>query len=118
MRFVFVLIVGAVALTGCGKSWSDGTEVRVERAKKVVAEAMRDPESTKFRDVVAYTKNGVCGEVNAKNAYGGYVGYKKFIVTTNGTIWVEPTGLEKDADREAKDFADIYKVQCVNERAS
>jgi len=44
---------------------------------------MRDPEATRFKsDFSAYqTSVGdyiVCGTLNAKNAMGGYVGYKPF----------------------------------------
>jgi hypothetical protein len=99
MRVVSMLILGIVALAGCGKNSADGNEVRIERAKKVVAEAMRDPDSTKFRDVVAYNKNGVCGEVNAKNAYGGYVGYKRFMVTTAARSGLNPAGLKGRGSR-------------------
>lgn len=53
-------------------------------AKARIAVKMKDPESVQFSNVVlADSKNGpvVCGWVNAKNSYGGYVGYAPFIVT-------------------------------------
>ncbi|MEO3480667.1 hypothetical protein AAFO90_23800 [Phaeobacter sp. CAU 1743] len=57
----------------------------VATAKTLVAERMRDPEATRFKqNFQAYrTKQGdyiVCGTLNAKNAMGGYVGYKPFYV--------------------------------------
>ncbi|MDP4061314.1 hypothetical protein RBLE17_10560 [Rhodobacteraceae bacterium LE17] len=59
------------------------------KAKAIVAERMRDPEATRFKDgYVAYITNTgdeiVCGTVNAKNAMGGYVGYKTFYIRMSG----------------------------------
>jgi len=52
----------------------------IAAAKSSVTESLRDPESARFRDVRRNTANGaVCGYVNAKNAYGGYVGESPFI---------------------------------------
>lgn len=53
----------------------------IGKATKAAADALKDPSSAKFRHVVAMQENaGYCGEVNAKNSYGGYVGYRKFYV--------------------------------------
>jgi hypothetical protein len=51
--------------------------------QRLVADQMRDPESTRFRGEaqVYETSAGdhiVCGMVNARNAMGGYVGYRQF----------------------------------------
>lgn len=54
--------------------------VGIGRAKKIVADGMRDPEATRFRDVRRGRSGKVCGLVNAKNAMGGYVGYTEFVV--------------------------------------
>lgn len=44
---------------------------------------MKDPSSTQFRRLQAVTlKDGtvrVCGEVNAKNSFGGYNGFSPFV---------------------------------------
>lgn len=56
-----------------------------------VRNMLKDPDSAKFRDLQVHhgvSKDGagvshetavVCGEVNSKNAFGGYGGYKRFI---------------------------------------
>ena len=50
--------------------------------KENIQRQLKDPESAQFRDVkvVINTLNekAVCGEVNAKNSYGGYTGFKPF----------------------------------------
>jgi len=58
---------------------------RAEQAKDAVKATLKDPESAQFRNL--YTKSwtgkaspddAVCGEVNAKNSYGGYTGFTRF----------------------------------------
>lgn len=52
-------------------------------AELAVRQQLRDPESAEFRDVRVRHTNGstaVCGQVNAKNGFGGYTGYTDFIV--------------------------------------
>lgn len=60
-----------------------------EFAKSAVLSTLRDAESARFRNLEYHhlrdRKTGgiegdVCGEVNAKNGFGAYGGYKKFIV--------------------------------------
>lgn len=55
------------------------------KAKHAISEKMREPEATRFKpEYSAYSlSNGdvvVCGTVNGKNAYGGYVGYRPFYI--------------------------------------
>ena len=53
---------------------------------------MKDPESTRFRDVVHSPPHGkvtadiVCGWVNSKNSFGGYAGYQRFVVFGNSVL--------------------------------
>jgi hypothetical protein len=56
----------------------------IAHAQQQVAQTMRDPEATRFRDVRRNTETGaVCGILNAKNAYGAYVGESPFIYYTS-----------------------------------
>lgn len=59
-------------------------EEAIEAAKVVVAHDFKDPESARFRAIEIRDFQGgklICGEVNAKNSYGGYVGYQKFLAS-------------------------------------
>ena len=50
-------------------------------AKQQILDRLRDPDSAKFKAVTVAVVGGdviYCGQINAKNAYGGYVGYKWF----------------------------------------
>jgi hypothetical protein len=70
-------LTALLGLSGC----SGGAE---DAAEKLVADQMRDPASAQFREVkVVKQQDGseaVCGEVNGKNAFGGYVGFRGFVV--------------------------------------
>jgi hypothetical protein len=52
----------------------------IAKVKRDILEAMKDPDSAKFRRITTSPDGSlVCGEVNAKNAMGGYVGFRKFV---------------------------------------
>lgn len=61
-------------------------EQAVGEAQKAVANALKDPNAAQFRNVrlVGYLDGSViCGEVNGKNSYGGYIGFSPFVASTN-----------------------------------
>ena len=64
-----VLAIALIALAGCSS----------EPDLSPVSDIMKDPDSTKFRNVIEY-ENSVCGEVNSKNSYGAYSGFQDFIM--------------------------------------
>jgi len=68
----------------------------IEKGKKAIADTLKDPASTQFRNVrlVQYLDGAViCGELNGKNSYGGYVGFRDFVGGTN-------TGTMRDIDAD------------------
>lgn len=48
-------------------------------AKRGIKQILYDPDAAKFRN-----QRGVCGEVNSKNLYGAYTGYKRYIYAGPG----------------------------------
>lgn len=57
--------------------------VLVRPLLELVRNELNDPESAQFRSLRLYsewtlTESVLCGEVNAKNRMGGYVGYRHF----------------------------------------
>lgn len=67
-------------------------------AKNALADKMRDPGSVQWRNVRVVDYDGghlVCGEYNAKNAFGGYVGYRVF-AASNTVVRLE----SRNQDRE------------------
>lgn len=55
--------------------------------RDAVKETLKDPDSAKFKTELV-SGNIVCGEVNAKNSYGGYSGGRKYMAV-DGTITFE-----------------------------
>ena len=59
----------------------------VREAKAIAVADLKDPDSAKFRDLfVSRSENGalvLCGEMNAKNSFGAYVGYAPIAVSTD-----------------------------------
>lgn len=54
----------------------------VEAAKLETARDLRDPSSAQFRDLMLAhtdTRKVLCGEINAKNAFGAYTGFVGFV---------------------------------------
>lgn len=74
---ILAISTGAVMLPGCileeGKS----------RQREAVRRVLFDPESATFRDEAKSAKNVRiwCGHANAKNRFGGMVGFRRYIVT-------------------------------------
>jgi hypothetical protein len=72
-------------------------------AEKTVAAQMRDPESVHFQNVVvryAYGKPYVCGQFNAKNGFGAYVGYEGF-------LFAGPTAIILNNDKSSSYYTDL-----------
>lgn len=56
-------------------------DIRVN-AKEAMRQRLKDPESAKFQNVTVHRYSGhavACGEVNAKNGFGGYGGFEEFL---------------------------------------
>jgi len=94
---ILLAVLGAFGLSGCmnvntlqvNSSPSKNPTKAFSKAKVLFADKMRDPEATRFKPnhTVYDLSNGdqvVCGTANAKNAMGGYVGYKPFYVRLRG----------------------------------
>ena len=67
----------------------DDPDKTMEAAEELVKSKLKDPDSARFRNVrvTPYGSNHVvCGEVNGKNAYGGYVGFTPFVAGTMSVV--------------------------------
>ena len=56
------------------------------QTKQALEAKLKDPDTAKYRNVAAYHVAGAyafCGEVNAKNGFGGYTGYERFVGVPN-----------------------------------
>lgn len=74
-----------VALLAIGAANAQDETAVIAEAKSKVSMKMKDPDSAQFRDIVHVAPHGtlktdlVCGWVNAKNSFGGYVGFRRFV---------------------------------------
>uniref|UniRef100_UPI001F4D9EC7 hypothetical protein n=1 Tax=Rosenbergiella australiborealis TaxID=1544696 RepID=UPI001F4D9EC7 len=83
-KFIILMLPCVLALSGCNPTNSQ----LEDRATKSIASGLKDPDSAEFRNVEVrnikasgLSKSGyVCGEVNAKNAFGAYVGFSRFYI--------------------------------------
>jgi hypothetical protein len=77
-------------------------------AKMNLEAALKDPDSAKYRNLFVSRISGgglaLCGEVNSKNGFGGYTGFKGFTVMPgDGAIAIiedEETGMGADFDAQ------------------
>lgn len=83
----------------------------INKVQTSVKNLLKDPNSAQFKDTFIHTgKNGttVCGYVNAKNALGGYVGFRGFLMKTEGMA--QPMMQSDDNDTI---FAATWQLGCV-----
>ena len=81
-----------------------GEQAAIDESLKAVKRSLKDPDSAKFDGVkVVSAPNGkvLCGFVNGKNSYGGYVGFKRFVASPHGTDLHSNDSRYPDIDRAA-----------------
>ncbi len=96
MKKLAIVVLAAITLAGCNPSGSDAVRV----AKKEISSGLKDPDSVQFRDVffhpdIEQPKSGasgyVCGQLNAKNSYGAYIGFERFYIHISAKAkWLMP----------------------------
>lgn len=71
----------ALGLSACAPSAPERTpeERQFDEAKADVKMRLRDPESAQFSSLRRPREGVVCGYVNSKNGFGGYVGKERFV---------------------------------------
>jgi hypothetical protein len=67
-----------------------------EQLKEIVQSTLKDPESARFKNITYLSQRALCGEVNSKNSYGGYVGFKSFVVDFEGVYWSGDSSSKSD----------------------
>ena len=77
-----IIVLTALLLSGC----SGGLE---KQARAALSSKLNDPRSAEFENLrkSKTDANGnylICGEVNAKNQFGGYTGFKPFVASSDG----------------------------------
>lgn len=122
-----VFIVATGSLVACSKT-EDYLRDMVTKHSDLV-----DPGSAMFRNITyhSYLWDTWCGEINAKNRMGGYVGWKPFDVTVHkdGKVFVtvlQPKEVPFGATTEVRErienlnrvLAEIYESDCRNAQSA
>jgi hypothetical protein len=71
-------VIGAIVALIFGADWYFSSYKPIQDVKTAIRERMIDPDSTQFRNVSVTSSRFVCGEANAKNSFGAYVGFRWF----------------------------------------
>lgn len=113
MLAAVMLAVAAVAALLGSSSGRQALGIGHERDRQALEErvrsAMKDPESVQFRNGdIHFAYQGarpvLCGEVNARNSFGGYVGFRRFVATLSGEPLVE--------DEPTPEFQIVWTQMC------
>ena len=88
--------------------------VAATAARTPLVSSLTDPQSVQFRNERAVTRAGaICGEFNAKNKLGGYVGFRRFIsdgkqYAVEGTT-LSAWNIEASTPRPEPEFVEIHQ---------
>lgn len=74
------------------------------KVEAAVAQQLRDPDSAQFRNIIG-SDDAYCGEVNAKNGFGAYTGFRKFVYR-RGVVLFQP---EEPMTSNVSQMADYYE---------
>lgn len=103
-------IILAISLFFIGTEAFADSATLINQAKKAVRSQLKDPSSAQFDYVYAVTTisgaKAVCGEVNAKNTYGGYTGFTPFYSYQGYTKIIPNTDNEVLAQLYATNYAE------------
>ena len=83
----------------------------IAKSQEAVLARLKDPGRAEFRNVHFYSGSGApiaCGEVNARNSFGGYTGFMRFIAKGPSALAV----LESDMESPAE-MTRAWKQLCV-----
>lgn len=91
------LLIGILAVAVSGSVLAKGGKYDsfVAQAKAELTKNFKDPDSALFRNLAVYQGLGddkplsLCGEVNAKNSFGAYVGYVEFYANAKSSTMKE-----------------------------
>ncbi|WP_420567863.1 hypothetical protein [Thalassovita sp.] len=106
MKKIFAVMAGAVlSLSACMAPIAERklvpmTRTQIQEVERAVAYKLKDPSSAQFREIRMIERTHqdgtvstlVCGQVNGKNSFGGYVGFTTFNGVFNGNAF-KPNGI-------------------------
>lgn len=119
LRMATAALAGAIIIGGAASvsayAW------KVHQGKAAVRLRLKDPASAMFEQVAYFHSTGAtCGAVNAKNSFGGYVGFRGFVIDRDGALtigeaWNTEVGTPQErlaAVQRAIQFRELLDKQC------
>jgi hypothetical protein len=67
-------------------AWSQPLPKEILAAREIIKLELKDPDSVKYKEEMVFG-TVVCGQANAKNSYGGYSGFNRFMVDNEVVIF-------------------------------
>jgi hypothetical protein len=123
--FLAAAALGASAAAHSSPVRVDHPEALDALLKQFVAAKFKDPDSVKYQHVAAFKNDAdvvakynhdaeivVCGEVNAKNSFGAYTGFTKFMILPHGGGIIQPTASDQTDALLATVFVEQYADFC------
>ena len=102
-------VAAMLAIVGCGETRAQKKQreasVIISMGEKYVREKIREPASAQFRNQFIGKGGAPCGEVNAKDAFGAYLGYQRYI-----SVARELTMLAQDMPHD--EFEESWREMC------
>ena len=75
---LFAILLAIAACSPTSSAPRDPNAELLAKAEEGILSQLKDPESAQFRNLLLNGQNVVCGEVNARNSFGGYSGFSAF----------------------------------------
>lgn len=72
----------------------------IQAKRGYVVQQMRDPATVQFQGERLTQDGWLCGELNGKNGYGAYTGFKRFMSFGYDDAWIEGSGYAGKRDAQ------------------
>jgi hypothetical protein len=96
-------LIAAFSIAGANAHAGNEQQI-VLKAKERLERDLKDPDSVRYRKIVTVDEgrgaSTVCGEFNARNSMGGYVGYQTFVVVDGDMTMIAPATVTDDELRD------------------
>jgi hypothetical protein len=93
------------------KSEKAAIEAQFFAAREKVSVFLKDPGSAQFKGERVGREKAVCGQVNAKNGFGGYTGFSSYVAPAGDVAYIDP-GSEKSDSIATHGFSDAWWRYC------
>lgn len=109
MKKISIAIVSTslalISLNGFAGSRLDDAKM-ILVGENQVKSILKDPNSASFKNQFIGNQGHPCGEVNSKNGFGGYTGFRRYAVAGVGIVAIEGENLN------TSDFSSIWASYC------